>query len=63
VTVTVEEPSEMPGLSGLYVLIENPLVASAAPTVAGTTALTIVAAIHSDVTAEINFFICNNSFL
>jgi hypothetical protein len=46
-----------------YVLIAKPLEASAAPTVAGTTALTSDAAIHSDVTAEINFFICNNSFL
>ena len=45
-----------------YVFIAKPFEASAALT-EGTATLTIVAAIQSDVTAEINFFICNNSFL
>jgi hypothetical protein len=39
------------------------LLASAAPVVKGTAETAIDAAIASVAAAEINFFICNNSFL
>ncbi len=61
--VIVFLPEAAEGFSASYVLIENPLVVSAALTATGTAAATIVAAITNDVAAEINFFICNNSFL